>query len=447
MGDIAMKQRPRSWRFIAAGLATLVTFAAVVADSNTDPAWATNSSNAKKNWGPNAVLLTDDQINQLLLVQNRYGLSDAAMSFIIDTSYGRDVGADQEQVRNFPENLNLPGVKSHLGMYVSGDNNFNSWGAGGGGSLTHGSGFGATDSAGVLAPGSVTPNFRGTSGGGGIFGTFDASYYVSAGQHLFFNGFFDYSQYSESVSAAVGLPALVIGAGSSHNDAYTFGGSVLYSVNTAYLQGTGAVSFGHGGETESFDGSTGNFGTSAYVADMKMGNVFVLLNTSNSGTKSVIPTKAPPKFTPGYIVALDLSGHIGYVDNQFGSFTDSSGFVYGTEEAKYTDLGGRAKLLAIIPSNGIWWQPYVAATLDQRLGFSHTLFDPAQAALPTGDLVNFQEANTFWGTELGVDARGAGGWTLGIKGFYEASADMNIAGGNITLKIPFNYTPTVASRY
>ncbi len=333
-------------------------------------------------------------------------------------------------------------------MYVNGGNNFDGWGAAGGGAVVHGSGYSVTDSAG-LAAGTTTPSYRAVNGGGGIFGTFDASRIVSLGanQHLLFNGFFDYSQSSLSAATAVGLPALVIGAGSAHTDTYTIGGSVLYSVNTTYLQGAGAFSFGHGSETESFDGSTGSFGTSGYFANMTLGHVFMLLDASGSGARSVLPTKASPKPAGGYIVALDLSGHIGYVDNRYDGFTDSSGFVYGTEEARYTDLGGRAKLLAIVPSNGFSWQPYVAGTLDQRLGFSHALIDPAQAALPTGDLVNFQEANTFWGTELGVDARGAGGGTVGVKGFYSASTDTNIIGGAAYVKIPFNYTPTVAARY
>jgi hypothetical protein len=48
---------------------------------------------------------------------------------------------------------------------------------------------------------------------------------------------------------------------------------------------------------------------------------------------------------------------------------------------------------------------------------------------------------------LGLDVLGPRGLTVGVEGFYQASADTNITGGNIYLKIPFNYSPTVASRY
>jgi hypothetical protein len=62
-------------------------------------------------------------------------------------------------------------------------------------------------------------------------------------------------------------------------------------------------------------------------------------------------------------------------------------------------------------------------------------------------VVTTNPALTFGGAELGVVARGPGGWSVNAKGFYQASADTTVTGGSLTLKIPFNYAPTVASRY
>src|SRR5208282_22062 len=92
---------------------------------------------------------------------------------------------------------------------------------------------------------------------------------------------------------------------------------------------------------------------------------------------------------------------------------------------------------------------YVSGTVDQEFGFSSTMNIPIQAALPSGDFVSLQEAQTFWGTALGVDVRGPNGWTVGVKGFYQASADINYTGGTAYVKIPLNYTPqpAFAARY
>lgn len=43
--------------------------------------------------------------------------------------------------------------------------------------------------------------------------------------------------------------------------------------------------------------------------------------------------------------------------------------------------------------------------------------------------------------------RGPNEWTVGVKGFYEASADTTIVGGSAHIKIPLNYTPVIATRY
>ena len=75
----------------------------------------------------------------------------------------------------------------------------------------------------------------------------------------------------------------------------------------------------------------------------------------------------------------------------------------------------------------------------------HKISPPASsAALTSGDAVSLQQALTFWGTEAGVNARIPNGWVVGVKGFYEASANINVAGGAASVRIPINYTPPTA---
>ncbi len=338
---------------------------------------------------------------------------------------------------------------AHLGMYVGGAPDQPGWGADGGGASLRGFGIRASDTAGFLTPGE-TITLHDTSGNGGIVGTFDATrvFGLPSNNSLFFTGSFNYR--SDSVSlGAVSPTGVAFNVGSLQTDTYTFRGSVFYRSGTTYLRGAADYNFGRSNETNSHDGSTGSFNSNGYSVDAKLGNVFVLFNTTGVSTSAALPTKAPPKPTGGTLVGLDLSGHIGYFEDRLNGFTDSTGFIFGTGQTRSGDIGGRAELFALtLQRNGVVWKPYVAGTVDQLSGSSSTLTIPSQVAQPgITDVFSVQLARTFGGAELGVDARGPGGWTVGVKGFYEASADTSIAGGSVTVKIPFNYSPPVASRY
>jgi hypothetical protein len=77
------------------------------------------------------------------------------------------------------------------------------------------------------------------------------------------------------------------------------------------------------------------------------------------------------------------------------------------------------------------------------LSFSHTFDIPAQAA--TGaDTLFIGQSTTFWGTQFGVNILSHGGIKAGVNGFYSASADANIVGGSVFLKIPFSYDTAFA---
>jgi hypothetical protein len=208
--------------------------------------------------------------------------------------------------------------------------------------------------------------------------------------------------------------------------------------------GIGGYSFGHGNETDNLTPANGGFGLHGYFVDARLGDVFVLMNSSGAPNSAALPTKAPPKASHGPVLALDLSGHIGHSKMSSDGFTDSSGFIYGSGESKSGDVGARARLFAVMPAGNWVWSPYVSATVDQQFGVSNTLNIPNQPLLPGGDVISLLTAKTFGGGDLGVDLRGPNGVIVGVKGFYQASADTNITGGSAFVKVPLNYTPKSA---
>ncbi len=334
-------------------------------------------------------------------------------------------------------------VAHHLGMYTSPSNGAIDGYGDGGGAVVHGSGYGLTDSAGVLTPGAKAPSLTDVAGSGTIGGSYDASSFLPTGQALLFKGFFNYTNDNLTLGSISGLTAA--SAGSGRFNTYTLGGSFIYNIGATYLEGRGGGAFGNGSETNAVDGSTGSFNTRGYFADLRIGTIFALLSTG--GASPSIPTKAPPKLTGGTVLALDVSGHVGYTAGQIDGFTDSTGFVFGTDRTQFGDVGARVKLFAVVPSNGVLWMPYIAGTVDQLFSYSSTLNIPTQTALPTGDVVGLSQAQTFGGGEVGLDARVPNGWTVGVKGFYTASSDTNIAGGSAYVRIPLTYTPTAGLRY
>jgi hypothetical protein len=205
--------------------------------------------------------------------------------------------------------------------------------------------------------------------------------------------------------------------------------------------------FGDGIRTEAWFGgaSIGDQRTSYdYWALRKSGDFYLLQSLFEDGRDrgALFFNTRIVRVTEALLFARNLYTALGA-----NGFTDSSGFVYNAEAVHFGDVGGKVKLLAGVPSGGLLWMPYIAGTVDQRFGFSHTLAIPDQAALPGGDLVNFAEANTFWGGQLGLDVTGPRGLTVGIQGFYAASTDTNFAGGNAYVRIPLNYTERFALRY
>ena len=312
----------------------------------------------------------------------------------------------------------------------------------GGASVTRANNLGVTDTAGQFAPG-TTAGFRDSNAGGSLVATYGVRG-LPANQQLSLSGMFTYQRDDFTLTSFAGAtnPA------SARTDSYGFAGSAIYSVGQNYLVGSAGYKFGNGNESVSLNGSTGSFDTHGYWADLKLGHVFVLADTITWGysrgsamVTKALPTKAPPQSTGGYAIGLDVGGHIGYSNEQVSGFTDSTGFIFGSATTKYDDAGAYAKLFAVVPNGQFVWTPYVSVTVDQEFDFSSVANIPAQAALATGDALSVQQALTFWGTEAGFNARIPNGWVVGARGFYQASADINVVGGAASLRIPLDYTP------
>jgi hypothetical protein len=245
------------------------------------------------------------------------------------------------------------GQSVHLGMYTTSGATGDLAATGGrfvtGGATIRGGGFGVTDTAGALPSGTTMPQFRDSIGSGGLTGGYDATglFGLSGNQQLVFNGVFDYRHDSASVGAGAGAAD----GGSFQTDSYMFRGAVLYRNNTTYFRGAAATSFGSGKETASVDGSSGSFNTRGYFVDGRLGNVFVLLNTTGM-PYSPTPSPKAPKPTGGVVVGLDLSGHLGYADSWIDGFTDTSGFTFGTMERDMATSGAAPSFSHPPPATG-----------------------------------------------------------------------------------------------
>jgi hypothetical protein len=330
------------------------------------------------------------------------------------------------------------GLPIRLGMYAAPGPNVDGW-AGAGFSATRNTGYSLTDTAGLLTPGVRAPTFRSVTGGGGIAGTVDFTRYLDlpATQRLVFGAAFDArtgtTRYGTSPDL---LAAGIIEAGSLRQDRYTLTLLGGYNIGSLYLTGETAFDWGHGDITNNITNGQGSFDADGYRADVALGNVFTLIGPvgyQNPGMLTKGPRSAPVVSSGLY---LDLSGHLGYRQEQDDGFTDSSGFIFGTERVRYGVAGAQARLFATIPSGPLLWTPYVDGRVDQRFGFSHTLFIPNQPA-SLADVFTFGEAKTFWGTDLGLIVSDRAGLSAGANFFYTASSDTSVVGGRAFLKVPF----------
>jgi hypothetical protein len=249
-------------------------------------------------------------------------------------------------------------------------------------------------------------------------------------QSLAVGAFFSY----DSRSITFGSDGVLASVASAHRNIYTIGARTAYAFGDMRLDAALAYMPGNGHLTDNATGGEGSFSTHGYFADVGLYKVFNLFGSTVFPERS-LPTKAPPKPVSTNSLNLLVGGHLGYVSDRANGFTDNTGFIYGGERLSYGNIGALARLYATVPSGDMTWKPFVQGTLDQRFSYTHTLDVIAQGTL-AADQLSFGDARTFWGTQLGIDVLHVSGISVGINGFYEASADQRTIGGAGYIKFP-----------
>ena len=358
------------------------------------------------------------------------GIDETPMSFL--NPYGWLANPNQT-VPPFP-GFGLGGPPVSVSLYSS-SGPAGSY-AGAGVAAARNSGYQVTDSNGAVA--GQLPGFHSFSGSGGINFAADGTSLIgyNGDRRLLFSFNLGYTRTDTSYGTSVLTPGLA-NAGSVGSDRYTFAGSVTYGHDNYYLNGNGSFDFTHDSVTNNVDGGTGNSAGHGYSIGAIAGDWIPLYG--NMLKSAAMPTKAPPTDISGrYAVFLNLSGSVNYLNERANGFTDTAGFIYGTEKMSYTDLGAKANLVTVIPSGGFSWMPFIGLSIDRELGFNSTFDVPAQGGAPE-DTLFIGQSNTFWGTQGGVNIVGGASFKAGVSAFYMASADTKIVGGNVFLKIPFFY--------
>jgi hypothetical protein len=297
------------------------------------------------------------------------------------------------------------------------------------------SGYRVTDTAGAIPAGALAPGSRSLDAGAGFSVLADGTrlFDLNAAQVLLLGATFDYHRRDTDYGTSALTPGAV-SAGSIRRNDYTLAGTVDYGIDTIYLSGRAAVNWSHADITNAVLQSQGDTTGVGYQLSATAGKIFPLFNST--GANPAMFVKAAPRSAGGYALFLDLNGGFGYFNMRDNGFTDTSGFIYGTEQLSYWTASARANLVAAIPTGRATWMPYVGVTFDQQLGFRHTFDIPNQVAA-VADTFSFGQGRTWWGVQGGVSIFDRGGIKAGLNAYYRASSDTSILGGSLSLKVPF----------
>jgi hypothetical protein len=331
-----------------------------------------------------------------------------------------------------PVQVSLYGSDGVTGLY-----------GGGGLSSARNSGYQVSDSAGAIT--GQLPGFHASSAGGGINATADGTKIIgyNGNQRLIFNLNFGYARTNTDYGTSALTPG-VSNAATIKGDYYTLTTSALYTHESYYFGGNASFDWSRDDIVNNLNNATGNTNGHGYSLGATAGDWLRLYSTGRANSPA-IPTKAPPATAAsGVSLYLNLAGNVNYRNERNNGFTDTSGFVYGTEQVAYTDLGARARLVAVVPNGAFAWMPFVGVSVDKELGFNHTFDIPTQAASAADTLV-IGQSTTFWGAQAGLNILSRSGITAGLNAFYTASADTNVVGGDVFLKIQFYQDPPAAT--
>jgi hypothetical protein len=279
----------------------------------------------------------------------------------------------------------------------------------------------------------------------GANATFNASktFDISANQRLLVGGFVDYrSQRTDYDPITNLLAAGFVSTSSIRRDIYTLGGGFHYDIGDFYLGGVLGGDWGGGDVTTNTAPAAGGFSTGSFTSHGFMtaanfGKVFTLFDSVSYASPRLL-TKAPPKPVAGSTLKLDLSGYVGYKDEQISGFVDSSGFWTGVEQLNYSFAGVRAKLYLTWVDGRLTWMPFVTVSADRQFAYSHTLNIPNQPA-QAADILYFGSAQSSLRTELGIDFLDVSGVRYGISGYYSHSSEIETVGGKAYVVLPMSY--------
>jgi hypothetical protein len=252
---------------------------------------------------------------------------------------------------------------------------------------------------------------------------------LGADQNLTIGGSLSHDWQSTSYSTAK------FGTGTVNRGIFAFGPYVGYEFNHFYLYGTADGLLGSGSEDNVATGGRGTFGTSGFAATAKLGRIFTLFDMRSypvTGSAAAVRQSRP---VGGYALYLDVSGHGGYFDDHADGYTDSVGNITGSEQYHFGFVGARADLFAVVPTNRLLWRPFVAVSVDQKLGFTHTLDIPAQGGLPA-DVLSYSEGQTTGAVYGGLRATGLNGISVGVAAFYRHNSTINSVGGEVYVTLP-----------
>jgi hypothetical protein len=205
----------------------------------------------------------------------------------------------------------------------------------------------------------------------------------------------------------------VLGTSSVENRSWTYGGSVLYRVNSIYLSGT--VIGDNGRSTVNDDYRLLGSATtkiSSYMLDGTAGFLVPVFHSS----------------------ALDLSGRVAYLNTSADAYTYASGLAIGQQELTATILGVQAKFFSLVTAfNGVIL-PFVRVAYDYAPDYSQTLFIPVSVTGPHSyDFLIDKSTLTF---EAGVTGSW-NGWALSASYIHQDSSTASSNGFKLSAAMPF----------
>jgi hypothetical protein len=197
---------------------------------------------------------------------------------------------------------------------------------------------------------------------------------------------------------------------------------VGYKFGNNYLVGVAAFESGHDDFANTSTGASGRAGYRGSAGDITVGHLFELWNAKRSDG-----TVREPNGWRGLM--LDLSGHVGTIDQHSSSFVDSTG-TFNNGAFAYRNHGGiDARLTGYYKVPNFWITPCV------QVGADYAFSDKIAVSLdPTG--LSVAADRTAGRVEAGITATAINQVSLTARTYYMAGSTTQSVGGSIVAHIP-----------